>query len=240
MDAVEAAPGDWGAMMLAALCHGRPAALSVALQMGPWDDGDPPSSKDLLGAVGQSGSVECLALLAESGQLLPGSEGAGPGGPWAECLTQAASHGRIPLLRLLRQWLGGIPVRVGPGGGTVAHTAARAGQRDVLQWLVSEGASGDQLTSADDAGMTVLHAACAGPRAEEALGVLLLHKAVRALVNAQDSRRAWTALHVAARSGSTGAVRSLLAVDATHAALKDHKGLTPLLCAALEGHEARG
>lgn len=225
--------------MLHALEAGNVAALSVALEFGPWDEAPPPDPRDLLRSVGVSGSLDCLAVMAEAGDLLPPCPREAREGPWAECVMAAAVHGHLPMLEVLCAWMGGALPDEWPGGRTLAHAAARGGRREVLHWLLSDRGS-RQLRFVDDQGRSVLHEACEGPDPEGTLRALLANRGMRALVNAREARRARTALHLAARRGDAGAVRLLLGVEGTEAAPRDHRGCTPLVLALMGGHEVRG
>jgi ankyrin repeat protein/beta-lactamase regulating signal transducer with metallopeptidase domain len=112
---------------------------------------------------------------------------------------------------------------------TPLHTAAAGGQREVAEFLISNGASVNVAAVAQD-GETPLHCAARGGSTEVA--ELLLSKGAK--VNA--ATRNGTALHEAAWCGDVNMVRLLLAHGADVSAKTSYR-MTPLQWAARTGRE---
>jgi len=117
------------------------------------------------------------------------------------------------------------------GGETVVHLAARAGDVDFLEFLVSKDVGANVRALKEDAS-TALHVACEIPKATE-MAQYLVKKGIE--VNAKRKDGA-TCLHGAAFVGNADLVAFLLARGGD-ANIAMESGATPVHCAAGGGHK---
>jgi ankyrin repeat protein len=114
------------------------------------------------------------------------------------------------------------------GGWTPLHRASLAGHKDIVDFLISKGATLDQKS---DLGMTPLYLAIYEQKEETAR--LLIDKGADIFAIRDDGE---TMLHIAAAVGSKS-IAELLIASGLDANVKRRYGITPLHLASVFGHE---
>ncbi|EDQ88648.1 uncharacterized protein MONBRDRAFT_37474 [Monosiga brevicollis MX1] len=117
-------------------------------------------------------------------------------------------------------------------GHTALHEAALSGAADLVPLLLSCGADVNRTKQAD---WTALHLAAS--RAENLATLLALLAAPGRRVDLQN-RDGWTPLHVACQQGDAQMVSALLSADPTQVGVMSTTGSSPVMTAALHGHQA--
>ena len=142
-------------------------------------------------------------------------------------IFQAVQRGSLDAVKALVAKDPALARAKNEGGDTVLHLAAGAGRRDVVDFLLAQGA--DPLAKNNDGQNPLLYAAYAGSKELVAAFV-----ALGADFKSQDVR-GMTPLHFAAREGRTEVV-SLLLEKGAPSGVKNQSGQTPLDLAVLRGH----
>ena len=141
----------------------------------------------------------------------------------ARQLKDAVLRGQFDMVSIL------LDRGLDPNAGFLLHDAALKGFTEIAQSLIDHGAG---VNSRNASGSTPLHdAALAGQ-----ISVLNLLLSKGADINAKDTENNATPLHHAASWGRVEVVRALLAAGAGPKML-NKANLTPLQCAAANGHE---
>lgn len=176
-------------------------------------------------AVITSEQRETLRLLEN------GAEPDGYRGAYGEtALIQAAGNGHTGLTRLLVEY-GASVVTKDRQGFTALHRALRNGQNGAAQALIDM--KQVDLESKDDRGSTPLHRACQSACHRHCVPALLKkHVNIHARNN-----QGWTPLHACARYGRPS--YALLLDGGAELDPVDDEGFTPLLRAAMFGHEPK-
>ena len=144
-------------------------------------------------------------------------------------LHNAASHGRIDVVRQLLEQGENIEARRGDNGSTPLHTAARGGHTEVVRLLLERGANIEAMTTSH--GATPLDSAVWKGHTDVVR--LLLEKGAN--IEATRSDDGSTPLDSAAYKGHTDVVRLLLQKGANIEATRTSGG-TPLCSASWRGH----
>eukprot|EP00929_Paragymnodinium_shiwhaense_P095300 TRINITY_DN56344_c0_g1_i1.p1 TRINITY_DN56344_c0_g1~~TRINITY_DN56344_c0_g1_i1.p1 ORF type:complete len:970 (-),score=192.33 TRINITY_DN56344_c0_g1_i1:7-2916(-) len=187
---------------------------SVNLLYG-WQ-GSPVFMKDMAGALGAItlGDADAMAKAMEKLPQDSRSQEV------AACVNHAVQTGHVAVLkRLVRM---GIELdKDNPFGSTHLHVAASAGQRDSVEYLLQQGADPSVRTAKD--GSTPLNYGAHGGHVDVVEAIL--KKSPKRVKDKDDT--GLSALHAAAGSGQTAAIRTLLAQKASLSA-SDKQGHRPL------------
>jgi ankyrin repeat protein/L-ascorbate metabolism protein UlaG (beta-lactamase superfamily) len=148
-------------------------------------------------------------------------------GAQTEDIFQAVQRGSLDAVKALTAKDPALAKAKNEGGDTVLHLAAGAGRRDVVDFLLAQGA--DPLAKNNDGQNPLLYAAYAGSK-----DIVAAFVALGADFKYQDVRGA-SPLHFAAREGRSEVVAYLLEKGAPFD-VRNQRGQTPLDLAILRGH----
>ena len=165
-------------------------------------------------AVGRN-NVEMVELLLAKGANINA-------GPWT-ALHDAARNGQTSMVKLLIEKGADVNAKDDQGRAPLS-LAIKQDNKDIAELLIVAGAD---FTSKDDRGLTILHNTAVENQPN--IAELLLSKGIN--VNEKDDNYEFTALHYAARFGSTKVAKVLIAHDADVRA-KDKWGYEPIHWAA--------
>jgi len=228
---VAAEDEDGMTLLCSAAGRGVPAVVRRLLALGAAAAGgacDEHGNTALHRAVMAGSLADVEALLGA---------GADPGEPRSDgttALTSAAGSGHDGIVSAMLSTgrCGDVSAVRGYVGDAPLHAAARSGSVRAMAALVGAGADAG---ARNRGGLTVLMCAASGGSAAAVDAVLSWRP--RADVNAADLSGSATALHLAAESGSGGAVRALAAAGASAGAADAECRWTVLGSAAMSGSD---